>query len=336
MILVTGGTGLLGSHLLLALVREHEEVLAVKRPSSDLEEVRKVFSRHSSEGNELFRLIDWVDADLMDPLGIEPLLLDVDRIYHCAGMVSFSRRDRQRMIDFNVLSTEYLVNTCLRVGGKRLVHVSSSSAIGKAPPGEKAHEDLIWAEAKDHTAYSNSKFRSEMEVWRGMEEGLDALIVNPSIILGDGFWKRGSSSLFHRVAGGMRTSTPGMTGYVGVGDVVEAMVLLMESSLRGERYILSEGDYTYSEMMEKISAGLGRPVKMKHIGQGMLLTLARLDGLRELMTGNRVLTPEQAVAAFSSSMFSSDKIQREFAFSFSPIDKVVQQVATHYRSEFPK
>ncbi len=336
MILVTGGTGLLGSHLLLALVREHKKVLAVKRPSSDLDELQRIFRRHSSEGEKLFRLIDWVDADLLDPLGIEPLLVDVDRIYHCAGMVSFSKRNRQRMTDFNVQSTAYLVNACLRVGGKRLVHVSSSSAIGKAAPGEKAHEELIWSEAKNHTTYSVSKFRSEMEVWRGMEEGLDALIVNPAIILGDGFWTRGSSSLFHRVARGMRNSTPGMTGYVGVGDVVEAMILLMESSLSGERFLLSEGNYTYSEMMENISEALGTPVKMKYIGQGMLRFLARLDCFRELLTGKRILTAEQAVAAFHTSMFSSSKIRKELNFKFTPMTKVVQQVAEHYRSEFPK
>ena len=342
MILVTGGTGLLGSHLLMALVREHEEVLAVKRPSSNLEEVRKVFRRHTppKEAEEHFRLIDWVDADLLDYHETERLLIDVDRVFHCAGMVSFSGRDRQAMMDFNVGSTRNLVNAILEVGGSsdpggkvRLLHVSSTSAIGRAPAGEKAHEGLIWADGKDHTAYSISKFRSEMEVWRGIEEGLEAVIVNPAIILGAGFWDGGSSSLFSRVAGGMRMSTPGMTGYVGVNDVVEAMCRLMDSKLSAQRYILSEGDYRYSEVMEMIASALGKPAAMKHIGPRMLLNLARLDGFREWLTGRRILTTEQAVAAFHTSRFSNEKICRETGFRFTPVERVVRKVASHYLEE---
>ncbi len=332
MILVTGGTGLLGSHLLLELVREHEEVVAVKRPSSSLEEVRKVFSRYSREAEELFRLIDWADIDLEDSIEVERAMIDVDRVYHCAAQVSFNPRDDRRMIEYNVKSTRNVVNACLAVGGIRLLHVSSSSAIGKSPDGSQANEGLIWSGSKSHTPYSVSKFRSEMEVWRGMEEGLDAVIVNPTIILGAGFWDRGSSAIFPRIDGGLKYSTPGLTGYVGVNDVVSAMTLLMESEISGERFILSAGDYTYAGIMEMIASALGSPRSMKQLSPSALRRLARLDAFRGFFTGKRALTSIQAAAAFSKSTYSSKKVCDAIGFEFTTVEKVVEEVARQYRA----
>lgn len=333
MILVTGGTGLLGSHLLLQLVREHEEVVAVKRPSSNLEEVKKVFTRYSGEAEEQFRLIDWVDIDLEDAFEVERVMIDVDRVYHCAAQVSFHPRDDRQMISYNVASTENIVNACLATGGKRLLHVSSSSAIGKSDNEKPAHEGLIWSGGKSSTPYSVSKFRSEMEVWRGIEEGLEALIVNPTIILGAGFWERGSSALFGRVAGGLNYSTAGQTGYVGVHDVVSAMTLLMESDLKGERFILSAGDYTYAEIMEMIAAALGSPRSMKLLPPATLRRLARLDAFRSLFTGKRTLTSIQAAAAFGKSSYSSEKIKAALGFEFKAVEKVVEEVAAQYMAD---
>ncbi len=150
-----------------------------------------------------------MDVDLEDAHGGGGVMIDMDQVYHCAAMVSFQPRDDKKMICIIMSnSTENVVNACLATGGK-LLHVSSSSAIGDSPDGQAAHEALIWAGSKTHTPYAVSKFQSEMEVWRGMEEGLNAVIVNPTIILGAGFWDRGSSSLFDRVAGGLKYATPG-------------------------------------------------------------------------------------------------------------------------------
>ena len=332
MILVTGGTGFLGSHLLLELVREHEEVVAIKRPSSDLEEVRQVFSYYSGEAGELFKLIDWVDIDLMNAAEVERVMIDIDQVYHCAGMVSFQPRDARRMFDFNVRSTETLVDACLETGVNRLLHVSSSSAIGRSPEGVPANESMIWARSKTSTAYSFSKFKSEMEVWRGIEEGLNGLIVNPSIILGPGFWDRGSSVMFSRVARGLKYATPGMTGYVGIQDVVAAMTQLMASGLSGERYILSASDHTYAEVLEIIAAAMGKPRKMKLLTPSTLRALARFDAVKGFFTGKRSLTSEQAKAAFRQSMFSSDKVREALGFEFTPVKEVIERVAGYYRA----
>jgi len=335
MILVTGGTGFVGSHLLLELVREHEEVVAIKRPSSDLEGVRRVFSYYSGEAGELFKLIDWVDIDLMNAAEVERVMIDIDQVYHCAGMVSFQPRDARRMFDFNVRSTETLVDACLETGVERLLYVSSTSAIGRAPEGVPANESMIWARSKTSTAYSFSKFKSEMEVWRGIEEGLNGLIVNPSIIFGPGFWDRSISFMFSRVARGLKYATPGMTGYVGIRDVVAAMTQLMASGLSGERYILSAGDHTYAEIMEMIASAMGKPRKMKLLTPSTLSALARIDAVKGFFTGKRGLTSEQAKTAFRQSMFSSEKIREAIGFEFTPVREVIERVAGYYRADHP-
>lgn len=330
MILVSGGTGLLGSHLLLELAKQQKQVVAIKRPTSNLKEVEKVFARYSKEGSTLFESIRWVDVDLEDSEEILALVKDAARVYHCAAQVSFHPRENQRMIDFNVKSTENIVNACLAAGGKRLLHVSSSSAIGDSPDASPAHEGLIWSGNKTHTPYAVSKFQSEMVVWRGIEEGLDAVIVNPTIILGAGFWDHGSSALFKRVAGGMKYSTTGQTGYVGVLDVVKAMTLLMESETKGERFILSSENLTYAEIMEKIAAELGSPRRMKLLSPSSLLWMARLDAFRGLFSGKRAITSIQAKAAFNQSSYNSQKVIDTLGIKFTPVEKVVREICGYY------
>jgi nucleoside-diphosphate-sugar epimerase len=339
MILLTGGTGLLGSHLLLSLVREHTELVALKRPSSDLGEVKRVFGYHTSsedELNELFGRIRWVDADLLNQAELEDALEGVDRDYHCAAMVSFQPRDRQKMIRFNTDSTASLVNACLAGGVEKLLHVSSTSAIGRSPDNAAAHENMIWAHSKTSTGYALSKFRSEMEVWRGMEEGLNALIVNPSIILGPGFWERGSSSMFSRVAGGLKYAAPGVTGYVGVQDVVAAMIRLMNSDIKGERYILSEGDYSYAAVFEMIGKSLGVSRSLKLVTPTLMRNLVRLDAFASVFRRKRSITSEHVRAAFGEVHFSSEKVQKAIGMKFTPLDEVIASVAEHYRNDHSK
>jgi len=336
MILVTGGTGLLGSHLLLELVRQHEHVVAVRRSTSDLEEVRRVFSWYSGEGDELFRRIDWVEIDLLNEAEVEKVMIDISQVYHCAGIVSFRKSDFRELYRFNVKGTASVVNACLTAGVKKLLHVSSSSAIGHPPEGKAATEDLIWSQTQASSGYAISKFRSEMEVWRGMEEGLSAVIVNPTIILGPGFWDRGSSVMFRRVDGGLRFATPGITGYVDVRDVVTAMVRLMQSEIAGERFIVSEGDYAFREVFEMIARALGKPVKMKPVPKIALKLLSGLDAFAGLFTGNRLVTAEHVRSAFNENRFSSRKLVEATGMEFTPLQETIEHVAAIYRAEHPR
>ena len=336
MILLTGGTGLLGSHLLYELMRGHEEVVALKRPTSNLDEVRRVFGYYTDEVEELFRRIDWVDADLMNQAEVERTLIDVDQVYHCAGMISFQPSDRNRMIRFNMESTANVVSACLAAGVNKLLHVSSTSAIGRPPENTAANESMIWARSKTSTGYAESKFRSEMEVWRGMEEGLNAVIVNPSIILGAGFWERGSSSMISRVAGGLKYAAPGFTGYVGIQDVVSAMTQLMNSDISGERFIISEGDYSYTQVFETIARSLGIQRKLKQVMPPLMRNLVRMDALAVIFTGKRRITIEHVRAAFSKVRFSSEKIQEDIDMKFTPLEQVIDGVARCYLKDHQK
>ena len=339
MILVTGGTGLLGSHLLAELTKHNKEVIALKRPSSRLQEVRRVFVYYAGsedESQEPYERIRWMDADLLNQVEMEEILEGVDQVYHCAGMVSFQPRDRRKMIRFNAGSTAFMVNACLSSGVRKLVHVSSTSAIGRSSDNSPATESMIWSHGKTSTGYAESKFRSEMEVWRGMEEGLNAVIVNPSIILGAGFWKRGSSAMFDRVAGGLKYATPGITGYVGVQDVVGAMIRLMNSDISGERFIISEGDYSYRQIFEMIGEALGKDGHMKAVSPSLLRTVVRLDAFVSLFRGSRQITSELVKAAFEEAHFSSEKVKSAIAMEFTPLDKVIAEVASQYRKDHPK
>jgi dihydroflavonol-4-reductase len=251
-------------------------------------------------------------------------------VFHCAAMVSFQPRDRRKMISFNTGITANVVDACLASCVDKLVHVSSTAAIGRSPDGSPAAENLIWSRTKSSTGYAESKFRSEMEVWRGMEEGLNAVIVNPSIILGAGFWNRGSSEMFHRVAKGLKYASPGITGYVGVQDVVQAMTALMESNLYGERYILSEGNYSYKEIFTMIGRALGKERDLKQVSPSLLWNLARVDSVAALIRGVRIFTTEHARAAFSENRFSSEKIRKALGMEFTPLEQVIGEVAGHY------
>jgi dihydroflavonol-4-reductase len=272
----------------------------------------------------------------MNLVDVEQALGGTDQVYHCAAMVSFQPQDRQQMIRFNTQITANMVSACLSQGVKKLLHVSSTSAIGRPPEGSPANESMIWARSKTSTGYAESKFRSEMEVWRGIEEGLQAVIVNPSIILGAGFWERGSSSMFSRVAGGLKYGAPGITGYVGVQDVVSAMTRLMNSGISGERYILSEGDYAYLQIFEMIGKALGVQKRLKQVSASLMSGLVRLDALAGVFTGKRRITSEHVRAAFSEVHFSNEKIKDAIGISFTPLDRVIQEVAECYLKDHPK
>jgi nucleoside-diphosphate-sugar epimerase len=266
---------------------------------------------------------------------MEQALEGVKQVYHCAGMVSFQPHDRWKMISFNTDSTAVMVNACQASGVEKLVHVSSTSAIGKPTENAPATESLIWSKGKTNTGYAESKFRSEMEVWRGMEEGLNAVIVNPSIILGSGFWERGSSSMFKRVAAGLKYAAPGITGYVGIQDVVSAMTGLMQSGISGERFIISEGNYSYRQVFEMIGTALGIQRDLKLVSPSLLRTLVRMDALISIFRGSRQITSEHVRAAFGEVHFSSDKIKDALQMEFTPLEQVVEEVAGHYHKDHP-
>jgi nucleoside-diphosphate-sugar epimerase len=337
---VTGGTGLIGSHLLFQLVSAGKKVKALKRETSNLQQVQKVFSYYTENAEELYRQIEWVDGDILDYFGLEKLLSGVSEVFHCAAIVSFCTGEREQMIRNNVEGTANLVNAALENGVKKFCHVSSVAALGNAENGFSIDELTNWVPSKKNSGYSESKFYSETEVWRGIEEGLDAVIVNPSIVLGPGNWDSGSAQLFKTVWNGMKFYTKGVTGYVDVNDVVRAMILLMGDAsfetCKNQRFLLNAENLSYKQVFTQIADAFGK-TRPKFYASPVLLAFAwRAAAFWGMISGKSpAVTRETASASASIKNFDGSKITRCFEFDYIPVFQSIQQTANFFLNELP-
>ena len=338
MIFVTGGTGLVDAHLLFKLTSSGKKVKALKRKSSNLQQVMKTFSWYSENPEELFNLIEWVDGDLLDYFALEKLLEGITEIYHCAAIVSFDPKERKKMIANNVEGTSNLVNAALENGVKKICHVSSVAALGHFENGQSITEETNWIPSKKVSAYSESKFFSETEIWRGMEEGLDAVIVNPSIILGPANWETGSAKMFKTVWNGMKFYTRGVTGFIDVKDVVKAMILLMEESnfesAKNNRFLLSAENISYAEVFFQIADELGKPRPAFYANSFLLGIVWRATRFISFLTGKSpLITRETAANARRVRNFDGSKITRLFGFQYQPVSESIQKTAAIFKKE---
>ncbi|MFC2112977.1 NAD-dependent epimerase/dehydratase family protein [Bacteroidota bacterium] len=331
MILVTGGTGLVGSHLLLELTGKHEQIRAIHRPQSDIRRVQEVFSFYLDNPEERFNKIEWVPGDITDIDSLIEVLDGVEYVYHAAANVSFQPGSLSSLQHNNVGGTANVVNACLESNIAKLCYVSSTAALGTAPVGGEVTEDLIWANSKSRSMYSISKFQSEMEVWRGMAEGLKAVIVNPSIIIGPSDWKRSSSYLFTAVWKGMQFYTKGVTGYVDIRDVITSMVKLMEGEQSNERFTVSSENLSYQQVLAMIAEVLGKKPP-RFLATPFLISLAwRGDWLICKLTGRaRSITRDAAKSSNRKTLFSNQKISEATGIVFMPIKKSIQDTARYF------
>jgi dihydroflavonol-4-reductase len=331
MILVTGGTGLVGTHLLLELTKKYDKIRAIRRPTSDLRSVLETFALYEDDPAYNFDKIEWAEADLTEFESLLDALDGVDRVYHTAAFVSFDPRDRQVMIRSNAEGTANLVNACLEKNVKKLCYVSSTAALGNAPAGEMITEDMTWSYSKHRSAYSVSKHHAEMEIWRGMAEGLQAVIVNPSIILGPGNWKRSSSYLFSAVWKGMKFYTEGVTGYVDVRDVIRAMISLMEGEFSGERFTVTAENLSYRRVLEMIATSLDKPLPSIHATPFLISVAWRLNWLASNFNGRRrSITRETVRSSKRKALFSNEKIREATGIQFIPIIQSVQDTSRYF------
>ncbi|MCK9399380.1 MAG: NAD-dependent epimerase/dehydratase family protein [Bacteroidales bacterium] len=326
MILVTGGTGLVGSHLIQALVREGKRVRAIKRPSSDLGMIRKVFDLYTPEPEKEFSQIEWVEADIMDIFSLEESMEGVEEVYHCAAIVSFLPEDRKRLLRINTEGTANIVNAALEKKIRKLCHVSSIAALGRPEnQADLIDENLVWKTSRNNSIYAISKYGAEREVWRGTAEGLDAVIVNPSIILGVAGASMGSSRIFNSIWEGLKFYPPGINGFVDVRDVVRAMILLMNSDIRNERFILSVDNIEYKRLFDLIAAAMGKPAPHLKVSPMLLGFAWRVEKLRSMVTGVKpLITKETAHTAVQQYEYSNEKIKKELGFEFTPIEETVR------------
>ena len=317
MILVTGGTGQIGSRLLLNLTKNKAyKVRAIYRNTQSLEKIRQLFVKHSDSGAAQFDTIEWVQADLSNIPALEKAFEGVTFVFHCAGLISFQPQDFDKLIEVNVQGTANIVNLSIDFGVKKLCYVSSVATLSTLPH-TPIDEENDWNNEDNNTDYAISKHGAEMEVWRGSQEGLPVVIVNPSVVLGGDFADRGSGLLYKKVADGLRYYPAGATGFVGVDDVVRAMVQLQFSEVVGERFVLNAENLTYKAVLERIAKQLGVKAPTKCVSHQMLRFLARLDGvLSFLHLKKRTLTLASADALGTVTTYNGEKIKKYIDFNY--------------------
>lgn len=317
MILVTGGTGQIGSRLLLNLTKNKAyKVRAIYRNTQSLEKIRQLFVKHSDSGAAQFDTIEWIQADLSNIPALEKAFEGVTFVFHCAGLISFQPQDFDKLIEVNVQGTANIVNLSIDFGVKKLCYVSSVATLSTLPH-TPIDEENDWNNEDNNTDYAISKHGAEMEVWRGSQEGLPVVIVNPSVVLGGDFADRGSGLLYKKVADGLRYYPAGATGFVGVDDVVRAMVQLQFSEVEGERFVLNAENLTYKAVLERIAKQLGVKAPTKRVSYQMLRFLARLDGvLSFLHLKKRTLTLASADALGTVTTYNGEKIKKYIDFNY--------------------
>lgn len=324
MILLTGATGFLGSQLAYELAVQDKRFRAVKRPGSSIPDKLKPFAQQ----------IEWIDGNVLDLASLEKAMKNVKQVYHCAAMVSFNPLLKKHMFRVNIEGTANVVNTALASGVEKLVHVSSIAALGRGKPGELITEEMAWNYSTPGSAYAVSKFESEREVRRAMEEGLSAVIVNPSVIIGPGNWKSDSSALFSKVYSGNYFYPAGTMGFVDVRDVSRAMIRLMENQVEGDNFIITAENISFRDLLSAAARELGcKPPKWK-INPGLLHISAKLAGIYAFLFRQPVQLSRSTARALSEQFrYSNEKIKKITGMNFIPVEEAIRETSRVFLKE---
>ena len=319
MIFVTGGTGLVGSHILLKLSQANIPFKALKRKNSSLDICKDIFIFYKSE--HLFKSIIWETGDVNDIPSLENAMKDCDKIIHAAAMVSFHKEDAELMNKINVEGTKNIMNIAISVGIKKVSYISSISSLGRNHiEKEIIDEECYFKISKKESNYSFSKYFSEQEVWRASQEGVDVVISNPSIILGPGDWSKGSSQIFQKIYYGLKFYTTGSTGYVDVVDVANCAILLLQSDIKNERFIVNGENLKYRDVFNWIADEFGKKRANIKVTPFLKEIAWRTEYILSLLIGKKALiTKESAESAMTNSCYSTKKIQKAINYQFTPI-----------------
>ncbi|MGM0497451.1 MAG: SDR family oxidoreductase [Bacteroidota bacterium] len=325
MIFVTGATGFLGAHLLFHLLKANEEVLALKRPTGNLDYIRDVFRTYGEGEEELLEKVQFVDGDVLDYQSLLNIDYPVERIYHLAAMVSFLPRDKEKLLTTNVYGTSNVVNFALEKKIPEIVHVSSVAALDPINEEQRITEENFGNNPERNSNYAKSKFQSELEIWRGVEEGLKAIVVNPSVILGPGMKVDEAGKIFKTVRRGFGFYPSGSTGFVDVRDTCQLIMEIVQNGMYNERFIVNEGNYSYRKLLGSIAHYYNVALPNKKLNPAWTNLFYRLDWLKTFLTGTkRLITKELHRSMHSRTKFSNEKIKTRLNFDFIPIEKMIQ------------
>jgi dihydroflavonol-4-reductase len=321
-ILITGGTGFLGAYIIQELVQKGYSVRAIRRSNTVPSFIPAA----------IMSKVEWVEGDVLDVVALEEAMEGIDTVIHAAAVVSFAKKDSANMYQVNVDGTANVVNIALEKNIRRLVHISSVAALGRTATGGTVDEDKKWEESKVNTHYAKSKFKGEMEVWRAIGEGLDAVILNPATILGYGDWHSSSCAIFKNVYEEFKWYTPGINGFVAVEDVAKATVLLMESPITEQRFVVSGDNWSFKKLMDTIADGFGKKKPARQTTPLLAAIAWRVEKLKSLFTGKKpLLTKESARVAHSKTNFDNRKLLQTLpGFSYTPLEQAIQTACTKY------
>lgn len=324
-ILITGANGLVGSRTARRFAEANFEVLALCRSGSDLSLLEEISSK-----------ITIIKGDILDIASLGKIIENnIDFVVHTAAVVSYSPKDRDNMYKVNVEGTANVVNICLDKQIKKLCYVSSIAALGK-PNASTEHtlggiidENQKWEDSPLNSHYAKSKYQGELEVWRGQAEGLNTVIVNPSVILGEGDWNKSSTQLFKYVYDEHKFYTEGNLNYVDVKDVVEAIFQLTVSEIQNERFILSADAVTYREFFLKVAKTFNKNPPTKSISPVLIEFLWRLEAIRSFFTNKSpLITKETAKNSRTKFAYKNEKIRQALGFEFTNFEETILRVCT--------
>jgi nucleoside-diphosphate-sugar epimerase len=326
MVLVTGGTGLVGAHLLIHLLEKGENVRAIYRDFDSTHKTKALFSLYKKES--LYQSIEWIQSDILDIPSLEIAFKDIRQVYHCAALISFDPKDEEIIRKTNIEGTANIVNFCLNYNIKKMCYVSSIAALGDLAAQETIiTEETEWNPEKPHSDYAISKYGAEMEVWRGLQEGLEIVIINPGVIIGPGFWEQGSGQLFTKVKNGLSFYTKGSTGFVAVSDVVTMTYLLMNSAIQGERFTLISQNIIFQDLLYTIADALKVQRPKYHTNPRIMNFLWKLDWLASVFFGQkRRLSKATAKSSYSNDLYSNDKIKNALNLSFTDVHHYSKEI----------
>ena len=331
MILVTGGTGLVGSYLVRQLVSQGENVVVIHRKMSDLDRVKHVFSYFTDTVEALFNHIQWIEADLLDIPSLSKAFKGITQVYHCAALISFDSSDYKEMRKVNIEGTANIVNLCISNSIQKLCFVSSVAAVGKPTMGTKITEENEWNVEDNNYGYAITKYGAEMEVWRASQEGVPVVIVNPGVILGAGFWHNGSGELFSKIYKGFPFYTEGVTGFVAVKDVVNIMIQLMQSTIINERYILVSENVSFKAVFYAMADNFNKKRPFVKVSKLMSGIVWRLNWLSSLITRKSpLITKHSAKSSHNKYNYSNAKIKKELGYKFESLSDTIKNVCNSY------
>lgn len=335
MILITGGTGMVGQHLLAELVKRDKPIKALFRTEEKRDYTLKQLSYLLDETHhKKLTDIEWFKADITDFDLLTKAFEDVTEVYHCAGLVSFDIRDRDKLNKVNIGGTANMVKIALKSNVKKFCHFSSVAALGSEINGEPINEETKRSNLKPYNNYNLSKYGAEKEVWKASQKGLPVVVINPGIIIGPGNWTSGSGRLFYHVAKDFPIRVPGESGFVGVNDVVIAMIKLMESSIKNERFILVSEVKSTADLMDQIAESLDSKPPKYTLTKWMAYSLWILQSIGHLiLRTKKEITLEDIDGFFKKINFDNSKITKQTNFHYTPISVAIEKTAQHYLRE---